>query len=260
MGKIPHTPEEQLACSERWSSPRNKLAACCTSAISPITEKLVTLSQIVAREREDPEIDRTSSVTENRGSSCPYVFPFPMKGLDNVLPGNGRKSVMSVRFNADEIFEMAEQIERNGARFYRRAAAGTGDSECQTLLLHLAKMEGRHLKVFADMRADMLKEGQVATVDPVFDPEGEAAAYLRAMADGHVFDVRTDPFEVLSGEETIEEIFRTAIGLEKDSIVFYLGMKEMIPENLGKDKIDHIIKEEMRHITYLNNAIDSVKK
>jgi hypothetical protein len=43
MGKIPHTPEEQLACLERWSSSRNKLAACCTPAVSPITEKLVFL-------------------------------------------------------------------------------------------------------------------------------------------------------------------------------------------------------------------------
>jgi len=30
---------------------------------------------------------------------------------------------MPQRFNEDEIFEIAEQIERNGAAFYRRAAA-----------------------------------------------------------------------------------------------------------------------------------------
>jgi len=29
---------------------------------------------------------------------------------------------MPIPFNADEVFEMAEQIERNGARFYRAAA------------------------------------------------------------------------------------------------------------------------------------------
>ena len=29
---------------------------------------------------------------------------------------------MGVTFNADEVFEMAEQIERNGAKFYRAAA------------------------------------------------------------------------------------------------------------------------------------------
>ena len=29
---------------------------------------------------------------------------------------------MPITFNADEIFEMAEEMERNGAWFYRRAA------------------------------------------------------------------------------------------------------------------------------------------
>lgn len=32
---------------------------------------------------------------------------------------------MSFNFNADEIFEMAEEIERNGAKFYRKAAEGS---------------------------------------------------------------------------------------------------------------------------------------
>ena len=41
----------------------------------------------------------------------------------------------------------------------------------------------------------------------------------------------------------IRGIFRAAIGLEKDSIIFYLGMKELVPENLGKNRIDKIIKE-----------------
>ena len=30
-----------------------------------------------------------------------------------------------ITFNPDEIFEMAEQIERNGAKFYRKAAERT---------------------------------------------------------------------------------------------------------------------------------------
>ena len=42
---------------------------------------------------------------------------------------------------------------------------------------------------------------------------------------------------------------------EKDSIVFYLGMKEIVPENLGKTKIDQIIKEEMAHIKLLSKEL-----
>ena len=46
------------------------------------------------------------------------------------------------------------------------------------------------------------------------------------------------------------EILKSAIEAEKDSIVFYLGMKEAIPQNLGRDRIEAIIKEEMEHILY----------
>ena len=42
-----------------------------------------------------------------------------------------------------------------------------------------------------------------------------------------------------------------AIGLEQDSIVFYLGMKDMVAGSLGKDRIDGIIKEEMYHVVTL---------
>ena len=167
---------------------------------------------------------------------------------------------MSTYFNADEIFEMAEQIERNGAKFYRRAAEGVEEPQSRELLLRLAEMEDKHQKTFAAMRADMLKEGQVSTVDPVFDPEGEAALYLRAMADGHVFNMRVDPSERLTGEETMEDILKTAIGLEKDSIVFYLGINEMVPERLGKGRVDDVIKEEMSHITILNRELSALNR
>ena len=62
------------------------------------------------------------------------------------------------------------------------------------------------------------------------------------MADGHVFDVRKDPSERLTGKETMEDILKTAIGLEKDSIVFYLGIKDIVPEKLSKERIDDILQ------------------
>ncbi|GAG50325.1 unnamed protein product, partial [marine sediment metagenome] len=151
----------------------------------------------------------------------------------------------TIPFSADEIFQMAEQIERNGARFYRRAAQGVTDSRARQLLLDLAAMEDEHEKVFAAMRADLSPREREPTL---VDPYGEAVLYLRGMADGHVFDVKVDPVKWLSGKQALEDILRTAIGLEKDSIVFYLGLKDIVPERLGKHRVDAIIKEEMGHI------------
>ena len=73
-----------------------------------------------------------------------------------------------ITFNADEIFEMAGQIERNGARFYRKAAE-RADGECREMLLRLAAKEEDHERTFAAMRAELGPQ-QPTT----FDPDNEA--------------------------------------------------------------------------------------
>jgi len=122
-------------------------------------------------------------------------------------------------------------------------------------MLDLAAMEDEHEKVFAGMRAELLQQEREPRVP---DPYGEAILYVRGMADGVVFDVRTDPSERLTGKETMEDILRTAIELEKDSIVFYLGVKEVVPERLSKQRIDDIVKEEMGHIAVLSKEMASL--
>ncbi len=153
-----------------------------------------------------------------------------------------------ITFNADEVLQMAEQIERNGAKFYRKAADGAAGGADQ--LRKLAEMEDEHEQVFAQMRAQLTPQ-----TPTTFDPDGLGPAYLRAMAAGKVFDVTADPSATLSGNESLEAILRTAIGLEKDSIVFYLGMKEAMGAHAAD--IDRIIQEEMVHITTLSNALAS---
>ena len=164
---------------------------------------------------------------------------------------------MEIQFNADEIFEVAEQIERNGAKFYRQVAEKTTDARVRQLLFDLAAMENEHEKTFTSMRADMSEQEREATV---FDPHGEEVLYLRAMADRRVFDVKEDPTEYLTGKETMEDILRTAIGLEKDSIIFYLGLKPVVPPRLGLSRIDDIIKEEMSHIATLSKELGALQK
>jgi rubrerythrin len=161
---------------------------------------------------------------------------------------------MSVPFNADEIFAIAEQIEKNADRFYRRAAQDTDDSDLRKKLLDLAAMENMHQKIFTAMRADLPSQVSEPTVP---EPWGEAALYLRGIADGHVFDLKQDPVEWLTGKETKEDILRAAIGYEKDSIVFYLGIKEVVPPELGRDKIDSILREEMSHVAVLSEELAS---
>jgi len=159
---------------------------------------------------------------------------------------------MGIQFNADEVFEMAEQIERNGAKYYRKAAEAITEPAMHQCLLDLAAMEDGHEKTFAAMRTELSGREKGGTVA---DPDGQAVLYLQAMADGRVFDVKADPSEELTGGESAADVLRKAIGLEKDSVVFYLGIKEMVSESLGRDKIEGIIKEEMKHIVMLSDKL-----
>lgn len=153
---------------------------------------------------------------------------------------------MAYDFTAKEIFEMAKQIERNGVAFYQKAAKSVNDASEKDMLLELAKMEEDHEATFVKMEAD-LKEQE--TVPTVFDPEDEAVQYLKSLADTRVF------FEKEIDLSSMKSILKAAITAEKDSIVFYLGMKELVPEKLGKERIDGIIKEEMSHIRLLGKKL-----
>ena len=159
-----------------------------------------------------------------------------------------------ISFNADEIFEMAEQIERNGGRFYRTAAESADDQTTQ-LLLDLAAMEDDHEKTFANMRRELAGAERKSFT---FDPDDEAGKYLQAMADGEVF--RGDPCELLSAGQSAADVLDIAVELEKDSIIFYHCMKPNVPTEVGADKLNDIIDQEIGHILLLTkrrNALES---
>jgi rubrerythrin len=158
---------------------------------------------------------------------------------------------MMYDFSADDVFRMATQMERNGEAFYRKAADSVSDPDNKDLLNQLADMEVNHGKTFETLRSELSAKEKDSTV---FDPQGEAALYLRALADTRVF------FEKEMDVSSLEKIFKAALEAEKDSIVFYLGLKDSVPDNLGKSKIEAIIKEEMGHVRLLSNELLKVKR
>ncbi|MGD8786531.1 MAG: ferritin family protein [Phycisphaerales bacterium] len=160
---------------------------------------------------------------------------------------------MGMPFNADEVFEMAEQIERNGAKFYRNAAGKF--PELKQFLSDLAAMEDEHLKTFTAMRTEL---SGTEAAPPVFDPDGQAQMYLQVMADEHIFDIKADPSEKLASVEIPEDLLKMAIGIERDSIAFYVGLKESVPKRAGKDQVEAIIKEEVGHVVTLRKKMDTL--
>jgi rubrerythrin len=158
---------------------------------------------------------------------------------------------MGITFNADEILEMAVQIEKNGEAFYRKAA-GLVLEDASQVFLDLAEMELGHIKIFSDMKDALGEKDKELTV---FDPDDISALYLKAMADGNVFDLKKGPTDLLTGTETVQDILRIGLEAEKNSIIFYVGLKDIVSAALGKDKVEAIIKEEMSHVSLLNKIL-----
>jgi rubrerythrin len=151
---------------------------------------------------------------------------------------------MGITFTADEIFEMAEQIERNGAEYYREAAQNASDKDIKQMLLSMAAMEDGHLETFEQMR----KELSGREKEPIsFDPDNQGAMYLQAMADARGMEGRISPTKKLTGNS------------EKDSVVFYLNLKDLVPVRAGREKVEEIILEELSHITSLLRKLKTLK-
>ncbi|NQT04050.1 MAG: ferritin family protein [Planctomycetes bacterium] len=158
---------------------------------------------------------------------------------------------MTVALNAFEVFEIAEQIERNGAKFYRKAAELFNEPDICNMFLELADWETRHEQVFQDMKKQLVKlnkkprtcELEKKQLDP------------KLMACLAVFGTVSEPLHRLKSIEKIADVLKTAIVKEQDSITFYEGLKDFVPTSDDKNKVDDIIEEEMRHIKILNQAL-----
>ena len=157
-----------------------------------------------------------------------------------------------IKFSPGEVLEMAQQIERDGALFYRRAAENLTDRTMRQFLLRLAEMEDDHEVVFGQMLEELSAKQRRQSV---FDADGEETLYLEAMVNGKVFTPGADPAGALRGDEGPKEVLEIAIGLEKDSILFYLGLKDAVLGKQSDERVDGIIKEEMRHISALSKQL-----
>ena len=155
---------------------------------------------------------------------------------------------MGITFNADEIFEMAEEIERQGAKFYSEASKKATDDELKKFFVELSTMEAGHLKILADMRKHLTEAEKTAST---YDPNNEAALYLKTMAEAKGWEGRISPTQKLTGAESMKEVIEIALNSEKESVVFYYGLRSMVSEKAGRDKIEQIIMEELSHIRTL---------
>jgi len=159
---------------------------------------------------------------------------------------------LSAVFHAGQIFDIAIQIERNGSAYYRRVIELTDDPANRRVLERLAAMEDGHEKTFRMLKERALGE---QTGAGWFEPNDEVSGYLQAIAGGNIFKAGADAAAMLPKKATMKDVLTFALEREQESILFYSGMKRLVPEAFGSAKIDEIIGQEMGHVALLSRKL-----
>lgn len=154
---------------------------------------------------------------------------------------------MSNYLSPSELLEMAITIEENGARFYRHAARQVDDATVAALCNHLADEEDEHKRRFEEVY------GAHGIPLDLYDGNLEAHAYLRSLASSQVYgaDISVDISSVVS-------LLRSAIALEKDSLLYYQQLHEGMSE-AGRLVLDEILAEERAHVVELNGQLQRIE-
>jgi rubrerythrin len=149
-----------------------------------------------------------------------------------------------------EVLGMAVEMESNAVSFYDDLAAKCAGEADAAVVRQLADMERRHKTIFEEMRAGAAAgEGDV--------PRQEGGLFAAALAEGYRVEGSRKVADSLTGSESVSDILRLAVGLEKDAVLFYLGIRDVVGDSAGKAKLEEIIAEEKRHIVTL---ADELKK
>jgi rubrerythrin len=152
---------------------------------------------------------------------------------------------MSIIFSGSELLELAVGIEKNGAAFYQALAEKTQDKSARAIYEHLAAEEIKHQKTFQGMLAT------VGSFQPPPDYEEDYRLYLKALADSSVFTSVAQARQKAAQASSQAEALGIGIQAEKDSILFYTEMQNLV-KPADQPIILDIINQEKDHLNQLS--------
>lgn len=145
--------------------------------------------------------------------------------------------------SANDIFEFAVTIEKNGEKYYRKIASHFSEPGIRKLFTYLADEEVKHARLFSDLLTGLGKN-ELAEIYPE-----EHINYLREYVSHQIFadeKLSRDVDKIHSAEAAIE----FGIWREMDTILFYQELKTHLDQKRSAE-IDKIIEEERKHFIKL---------
>ena len=153
-----------------------------------------------------------------------------------------------VHFTGKEIIDMAVRIEENGLKFYTDAIKASESAAIRELFKVLADEEGQHIKTFLTLKKSLADDTAGGGFDPYAD---EASQYLKALADTEVFTSPSGGKKAAVRMHDANDVIEMAIGMEKDSLLFYYELQRMIREK-DRHVLESLIGQEKEHLRKLN--------
>lgn len=147
-------------------------------------------------------------------------------------------------FAASEIVELGIQIEKNGEAFYDTLAKQSRDEKTQDIFRYLSAEEKKHIAVFQGIL------DKVSKYEPPAVYADEYLAYMNVLAGEYIFTQKDQGQIQAKKIKTDIEAVETGIKFEKESILYYEGMKKVVPEYDHKI-LDQLIAQEHAHLKTL---------
>ena len=154
---------------------------------------------------------------------------------------------MSVFFSGRELVDIAVGIERRGVAFYDTLVDSTKDARAKDIYRNLADQEREHMETFGNML------GSVSDYSLPETYSEENDAYLKALVDSTIFPDDQVVQEMAQKVGSDAEAVQIAIGAEKESILFYLQMRDLV-RGADSEVVSKIIEEERSHLRHLTEV------
>ena len=152
---------------------------------------------------------------------------------------------MSTSFSTEELIKVAIVIEKQGIAYYDVMAISTWHEAASDLFQHLVAWERQHLEIFQNMLAE---SGNYKLPEK---GSNSHEAYMRALINNAVFTDELAASELATHIDSEDGTLDIAISAEKDSILFYYNLNEILP--LPADPvIRQILNEEKLHLSQLS--------
>jgi rubrerythrin len=146
---------------------------------------------------------------------------------------------------AAEALKWALEIEKNGEAFYNEVAAKSADSEVKALFEDLAAQERGHHQAFQKMLEEAKPDPDLSKVD-----YEEYQTYLQIALDSALFAGPDKGLALAKQAKDRKTALRAAMGFEKDTLLFFYDLREMVSQ-VERGTISDIITEEKTHLRRL---------